>query len=86
VPHAQPAPEEKQPVKAVATKAALETEVEAEAKHDKWECAMLAASYQSERNSLFGGDRQILRARLSEVGDKFREKMSAIPGCNFPIQ
>lgn len=83
-PHAQPAAE-KQPEKAVATKAAPETEAEAEAKHDRLECAVLAASYQSERNSLFGGERQSLRQRLSDVSNQFREKMSAIPGCSFPI-
>lgn len=83
-PHPQP-DAEKSSEKAAATRPALETEAEAEAKHDKLECALLAASYQSERNGLFSGDRQTLRQRLTDVGNQFREKMSTIPGCSFPI-
>lgn len=49
------------------------------------QCAALAAEYESTRNSLLGGDRTSLRARLTEIGDAYREKMKAIPDCSFPV-
>lgn len=56
-----------------------------EAGNPQLQCATLAASYTTERNALFGGDRQTLKQRLTEVGNQYRERMAQIPGCSFPI-
>lgn len=48
-------------------------------------CAALAAAYQSDRNSLFGGDRKTLRVRLATLGDVYRARMKEIPGCDFSV-
>jgi septation ring formation regulator EzrA len=51
---------------------------------DSQRCAILQATYEGERNALLGGDRTTLREQLTQVGNRYRDKMKEIPGCSFP--
>jgi hypothetical protein len=52
---------------------------------DLTDCAVLKASYDSERNQLLAGDRSVLRSRLTELGEIYNDRMAKIRGCSFPV-